>query len=106
MKTFLSMAELDSALSNTRLFDTCETLLIEHFLSNTSMVGNKRFLCLCAKAYAQSVLTPMNNEERAQIPFKDLDQQQRQVALLRARARDEELLLQVINNARLEIEIY
>ncbi|EPO2911702.1 hypothetical protein ACT7TL_003262 [Vibrio cholerae] len=102
MKTFLSMAELDSALSNTRLFDTCETILIEHFLSNTSIVGNKRFLCLCAKAYAQSVLTPMTDEERAQIPFK----QQRQVALLRAKARDEELLLQVINNARLEIETY
>ena len=48
----------------------------------------------------------MTDEERAQIPFKDLDQQQRQVALLRAKARDEELLLQVINNARLEIETY
>ena len=99
----LTVTHIDAALVDPRVFELCESFLIQEFKTmQGARFSSIRLLTKSARAYAQSVLTPMVDRERYQIP-SDLSEEDRALAKLRSQSRDETALIRAYTYAQAKL---
>ncbi|EMK6988267.1 hypothetical protein ACOJUY_004343 [Vibrio alginolyticus] len=99
----LTVTHIDAALVDPRIFELCESFLINEFkTAHGPQPASHSFLNKKARAYAQSVLTPMLPCERHLIPTS-LDDECKILAQLRAKPRDEAALIRAYHYAKVAL---